>query len=69
MKHYTIVVPASIFVLCTSYGKGKFIHVDKKSYSNVSLVPGDISKEQFLIWSQFPSNLSVKNIPLEYNND
>ena len=67
MKHYTIVVPAFIFVLCTSYGKGKYIHVDRNYYSNVSFVPDDISKEQFLVWSQLASNLSAMNIPLEDN--
>ena len=69
MKLYTFYGSAFIVVLCIGHGKGKFILADKDSYSNDSFVSDDISKERFLIWSQLASNLSVKNIPLEYNKD
>ena len=69
MKLYTFYGSAFIVVICIGHGKAKFILADKGPYGNDSFVSDDISKEQFLIWSQFPSNLSARNIPLKYNKD
>ena len=71
MKDYIAYISAFILLPYIGYGKGTFIKskFDKNSYSKVSFIPDDVSKEQFLIWSQFPCNLSAKNIPIAYNKD
>ena len=69
MTDYIVFISPFIFFLNIDYGKGKIIHVDKNTYSNISFVPDDISKVQFLIWSQFHCNFSPKNIPIAYNKD